>query len=137
VKTVGTRYSFPEKSTSLLIDYFLDGICKSMVNGKYPDPGAMNRDLSRKGQLRAADATLAENLLKASNYRRAELEEIAAVRKGEIKPNFTWNRFFWHSEYFSHQRPGYFASVRMHSSRNHTMEQPHNEEGLKMHHVGD
>ncbi|HET9486343.1 MAG TPA: polysaccharide lyase family 8 super-sandwich domain-containing protein, partial [Chryseosolibacter sp.] len=32
---------------------------------------------------------------------------------------------------------GYFASVRMHSSRNHTMEQPHNEEGVKMHHVGD
>src|SRR5690606_36266903 len=80
---------------------------------------------------------LAANLIKVSDYRRAELEQIIAIRKGEVQPYLTWNRFCWHSEYGTHQRPAYFASVRMHSSRNHTMEQPHNEEGLKMHHVGD
>ncbi len=137
VKTAGTRYSFPEKATQLLIDYFLDGICKSMVYGKYPDPGAKNRDLSREGELRAADATLAENFMQVSSYRRTELEEIVAIRRGGTSQSLLWNRFFWHSEYATHQRPGYFASVRMHSSRNHTMEQPHNEEGLKMHHVAD
>lgn len=137
VKIAGTKYKFPEEATNLLIDYFLDGICKSMVHGKYPDPGAKNRDLSRRGALNAAGPALAENLLKISDYRISELAQIARVQKGESKPDFFWNRFYWHSEYFSHQRPDYFASVRMHSSRNHTMEQPHNEEGLKMHHVGD
>ena len=137
VKIAGTKYKLPEEATRLLTDYFLDGICKSMVYGKYPDPGAKNRDLSRKGILKPAGPELAENLLRISDYRKAELTDIAAIRKGQKAANLTWNRFFWHSEYFTHQRPDYFASVRMHSSRNHTMEQPHNEEGLKMHHVGD
>jgi chondroitin AC lyase len=137
VKITGTKYTFPKHAVNLLIDYYLDGICKSMVYGKFPDPGAKNRDLSRKGTLNAATAELPENLLKISGYRRAELETIVKIRKGEITPVLSWNRFYWHSEYFTHQRPGYFSSVRMHSSRNHTMEQPHNEEGLKNHHVGD
>lgn len=137
VKISGTKYRFPDEATQLLIDYFLDGVCQSMVYGKFPDPGAKNRDLSRRGALHAAGPELAENLLKTSSYRKAELEEIVKIRKGEKKSALTWNRFFWHSEYFTHQRPDYFASIRMHSSRNHTMEQPHNEEGLKMHHAGD
>ena len=137
VKIAGTKYKFPESATRLLIDYFLDGICKSMVYGKFPDPGAKNRDLSRKGTLKAAGVELAENLLEISDYRQNELKDIVRIRKGESGHGSSWNRFYWHSEYATHQRPGYFASVRMHSSRNHTMEQPHNEEGLKMHHVGD
>jgi chondroitin AC lyase len=137
VKIAGTRFKLPEQSMKLLIDYYLDGICKSLVYATYHDPGAMNRDLSRKGALDAVGAATAENLLEASNYRKAELMEVVKARKGEKKPNFTWNRFFWHSSYFTHQRPSYFASVRMHSSRNANMEQPHNEEGLKNHHFAD
>jgi len=137
VKVADTKYRLPEHATRLLTDYFLDGICKSMIYGRFPDPGARNRDLSRKGTLSAATPELAENLLKVSEYRKAELAEIVKIRRGATTPTLTWNRHYWHSEYFTHQRPGWFASVRMHSSRNHTMEQPHNEEGLKMHHMGD
>ncbi len=135
--TADTRYSFPENTSRLLIDYFLDGICKSMVHGRYPDPGARDRSLSREGNLRPLDSDLPQILTRISAYRRQELEDIAAIRNGQLKPNLSWNRFFWHSEYLSHQRPGYFASVRMHSSRNHTTGQPYNGEGLKMHHLGD
>ncbi len=137
VKIAGTKFNFPESAVKLLIDYYLDGICKSMVYGKFPDPGAKNRDLSRKGTLNPAGTDLPENLIKTSDYRRDELEQIVKIRKGEIEPELTWDRFFWHSEYFTHQRRGYFSSVRMHSSRNHTVEEPHNEEGLKNHHLGD
>jgi chondroitin AC lyase len=137
VKIAGTKFKLPEQSMNLLIDYYLDGICKSLVYATYHDPGAMNRDLSRQGALDAFNASTAENLLKASSYRRAELMEVVKVRKGEKKPGFTWNRFFWHSSYFTHQRPSWFASVRMHSSRGSNMEQPHNEEGLKNHHFAD
>lgn len=136
-RIAGTRYTLPKEATNLLIDYYLDGVCKSMVYGKFPDPGAKNRDLSRQGTLAAAGSVVPENLLTISDYRKDELKEIISIRKGESEPALTSNRFFWHSEYFTHQRPAWFASVRMHSSRNHTMEQPHNEEGLKMHHVGD
>jgi chondroitin AC lyase len=137
VKIAGTRFRFPDAAMHLLIDYYIDGICKSMAFATYPDPGAKNRDLSRKGTLDASGNELAENLLAASDYRKAELLHIVKIRKGEEKPDLMWDRFFWHSEYLTHQRPLYFASVRMHSARNHSMEQPHNEEGLKMHHVAD
>lgn len=137
VKIADTKFKFPDSAVRLLIDYYLDGICKSMVYGEFPDPGAKNRDLSRRGTLTSAGTQLPENLMKISDYRKDELEQIVRIRKGEVAPNLTWDRFFWTSEYFTHQRPGYFASVRMHSSRNNTVEEPHNEEGLKNHHLGD
>jgi len=136
-KIQGTKYFLPEKSLELLVDYFLDGISQSMVYGIYPDPGARNREMTRQGALHPSGTDLAEKLLQISSYRKGELENIIKIKKGEIAPNIAKNRFFWHSEYFTHQRPTYFASVRMHSSRNRTMEEPHNEEGLKMHHFGD
>ncbi|WP_439558526.1 polysaccharide lyase family 8 super-sandwich domain-containing protein, partial [Dyadobacter sp.] len=80
---------------------------------------------------------MAENLLRATSYRKAKLENIVRIRKGEVKPNLTRDHYFWHSHYYTHQRPDYYASVRMHSKRAANMEQPHNEEGLKNHHYGD
>ncbi|MBD0286250.1 MAG: chondroitin lyase [Flavisolibacter sp.] len=137
VKTAGTKYKLPETSLKLLIDYYLDGICKSMAYQKYPDPGAKNRDLSRRGTLDPADTDIPENFLQTTDYRKKELEEVIKIRKGEKENNLTWNRYFWHSSYFTHQRKNYFTSVRMHSSRQNNMEEPYNEEGLKMHHIAD
>lgn len=133
----GTDYGFPEEALKLLIDYYLDGICKSMVHGWYKDPGVINRGMAREGSLDPIGPELPEKLLKISDYRRDELEKIVAIRRGASKPDLKGNRFFWHSEYFSHQRPRYFASVRMFSERNHNMEYPHNEESLKHHHYAD
>ena len=137
VKIAGTKYVFPEPAMKLLVDYFLDGICQSLIYGKYPDPGAENRGITRKGALKPVGPELAENLLTATSYRKSELENIVKIRKGEIKPNLTRDFYFWHSHYYTHQRPDYYTSVRMHSNRASNMEQPHNEEGLKNHHYGD
>ncbi|MCF2494145.1 polysaccharide lyase family 8 super-sandwich domain-containing protein [Dyadobacter chenhuakuii] len=137
VKTEGTKYRLPDEPMKLLVDYFLDGVCQSHAFGKYPDPGAENRGITRKGALKPAGPELAENLLAATSYRKAELENIIRIRKGEAKPNLRKDYYFWHSHYYTHQRPGYYASVRMHSKRAANMEQPHNEEGLKSHHYGD
>lgn len=137
VKIAGTKFTFPDEALKLLIDYYLDGISKSMAFGSYPDLGAQNRDMSRRNALEKASTTIPENLLRASNYRKDELEALIKIRKSEIKASLNWDRFFWHSEYFSHQRPNWFSSVRMHSNRQNNMEQPHNEEGLKMHHFAD
>ncbi|WKN32958.1 polysaccharide lyase family 8 super-sandwich domain-containing protein [Porifericola rhodea] len=136
-KVAGTEYRFPEDKIKLLVDFYLDGICKTTVYGKYPDPGAKNRSLSRKGTLWAYTDQLPAKLLQATDYRKDELKEIIQIRSGEVKPRLKFNRFYWHTEYLSHQRPNYFTSVRMHSSRNHTMEEPYNGEGLRNHHLGD
>jgi chondroitin AC lyase len=137
VLVAGTTYSFPEKPMNQLIDYYLDGICKTMVYGKYPDPGAENRSITREGDLHPVGPLTPERLLTASSYRKDELEKIILIRKGLAKPDLSFNRFYWDSEYFSHQRPSFFASVRMFSSRNNNMEMPYNSEGLMNHHYAD
>jgi chondroitin AC lyase len=137
VKTAGTKYSLSPESLTLLIDYYIDGISKCMAFGMYPDAGAKNRDLSRRGSLDPAGTEIPENFMQSSDYRKKELDYLVKVRKGAIKPDLTWNRYFWHSSYFAHQRIKYYASVRMYSSRQNNMEEPYNEEGLKNHHVAD
>jgi chondroitin AC lyase len=133
----GTRFSFSEPATELVVDFFLDGVCRSMAYGRYPDPGARNRGISRTGALNPAGPEMAESLYRVSHHRRDELKAIADIRRGEREPSLRYTSFFWHSEYFIHQRPRWFASVRMFSARNHNMEYPHNEEGLLNHHFAD
>ena len=113
----GTKFGFKDPAINQLIDYYLDGICKTMAFGKYPDPGAKNRAITGSGALRPMGPSTPERLMTVSSYRKDELEKIVKIRKGEIKPDLTSERFYWDSEYFSHQRPGYFTSVRMFSSR--------------------
>lgn len=137
VYTAGTSYAFSEDKLARLIDYFLDGICKTAVYGKYPDPGAKNRSVCRRGTLRPYSAHAAENLLLTTNYRKKELQEIADIRNKSIKPSLSHATFFWNTEHFSYQRPDWFASVRMYSTRTHNMEVPYNSEGLLNHHRGD
>ena len=137
IYTNGTQYSFSEQKLDQLIDYFLDGICKTAVFGKYPDVGAKNRSISRKSTLHAYSAITAERLLLTTNYRKDELQEIVDIRNKGIKPTLSHATFFWHSEHFSYQRPNWFTSVRMYSTRTNNMEEPYNSEGLLNHHRGD
>lgn len=137
VNTAGTQFAFSEDKIEKLVDYYLDGICKTAVFGKFPDAGKKNRSISRQGDLRPMNASSAENLMKTTNYRRAELQEIADIRSKGIKPTLSHATFFWNTEHFTYQRPNWFTSVRMYSTRTHNMEIPYNSEGLKNHHRGD
>lgn len=133
----GTRYQFSEKSLQMLTDYYLDGICKMLAYGKYPDPGAKNRSITREGTLLPVGTSIPEKLLKAETYRANELVAIIKIREGIEKPQFSYSKFFWDSEYFSFQRPDFFTSTRLFSSRDYNMEQPYNGEGLMNHHLAD
>ncbi len=138
VYTAGTKYSFSDEKLEQLINYFLDGICKTAVYGKFPDVGAKNRSISRRGTLHAYNAETAEKLLLTTDYRRAEIQEIADIRNDKIlKPTLSHATFYWHSEHFTFQRPDWFTSVRMYSTRTYNMEEPYNSEGLLNHHRGD
>jgi len=133
----GTKYRFPDSALNQLIDYYLDGICQTMVYGKYPDPGAENRSISREGNLSPLSSRTPGRLLSSTSYRKEDLEKIIKIRNGDTATQLSGSRFYWDSEYYSHQRHGYFTSVRMYSSRNHNMEMPYNSEGLKNHHYAD
>jgi chondroitin AC lyase len=136
-KVKDTRYRFSEDKIQILIDYYLDGICKMMVFGKYHDPGATNRDISRPRGNAASGSIIPERLMGVSNYRKEELQEIADIRSKNIKPTLSFGASFWLSEHYTHQRPDYFTSVRMFSSRVYNMEEPYNGEGILNHHRGD
>ena len=133
----GTRYQFPDSALHLLTDYYLDGIARSAAYGSYPDPGAKNRSLSRRGSLKPYGPTLPRQLAYASTYRRQELTELAETREQQTKTGGVSDRYYYNSTYHAHQRPRYFTSVRMYADRNHNMEVPYNEEGLKNHYLGD
>jgi len=133
----GTKYQFSTSPLELLTDYYLDGICKQMVYGKYVGTGSMNRDISRADGHKELGTKTIKNLLSATDYRKHELETILKVRDGEAVATKTHATFFWQSEYFTFQRPNFFTSVRMYSNRDYNMEVPYNGEGLKNHHRGD
>ena len=137
VYTKGTSFSFSEEKLDQLIDYFLDGICKMSVYGKYPDIGAKNRSISRLGSTQPFSAEIAERLMMTTDYRKKEIQEIADIRNNKAKPTLSHATFYWNTEHFSFQRPNWFASVRMYSTRNYNMEVPYNSEGLLNHHRGD
>jgi chondroitin AC lyase len=136
-KVSDSPYRFSGETVKILIDYYLDGICAMMVYGKYHDPGATNRDISRRGHNSPASSLMAERLMKISGYRHDELQNIVDTRQGKDVGIRSFDRFFWLSEHYVHQRPNYYTSVRMFSSRVMNMEEPYNGEGLKNHHRGD
>lgn len=133
----GTAFAFPEEAIKLLVDFYLDGINKHYAFGKYPDPGALNRGITRRDALNPRSPEVPEKLLRVTSYRQDELEKLVLIRSGKQKPDLASSQFFWHTEYYSHQRPHFFTSVRMYSTRNHSMEEPYNGEGVQNHHLGD
>jgi len=134
----GTRYAFSDEKIGHLVDYFLDGIVKMQVYGTYPDVSAKNRSIThRVAAFEPYDTMEIERLLHSTDYRKDELEEIVRLRKGEATPSASFAQFFWHSEHFVFQRPNFYTTVRMFSTRNRNMEVPYNGPGKPTHHRGD
>ena len=132
-----TKYRFSEERMRLAIDYYLDGVCKQMIFGHSPDPGVINRSNSRRGAGSIASASLPEALIAISGYRKEELENVIKARKGEYFKPPSFAKFFWQTEHFAFQRPTFYTSVRMFSTRNRSMEEPYNGEGLTNHYRAD
>lgn len=134
----GTDYQFAPDKVNQLIDYYLEGIYKQMVYGIYDDVSVKNRSITGKqGMFQPKGILEIERMLAITNYRRKELEEIIMLRKGLAKPSSSFAKFFWQSEHFVFQRPNFYTTVRMFSTRNQNMEQPYNGPGKPTHHRAD
>lgn len=132
-----TKYAFSEEKINQLVDYYLDGIYKQLVYGIYTDISVKNRSISRKASFEPRGITEIERLLLSTDYRKNELEEIIKLRKGETKPSLSFSKFFWQTEHFVFQRPNFYTTVRMFSTRNRNMEVPYNGPGKTTHHRAD
>ncbi|MCU0339801.1 MAG: polysaccharide lyase beta-sandwich domain-containing protein [Spirosomaceae bacterium] len=134
----GTRYAFTKEKINLLVDYYLEGIYKQQVYGIYEDISVKNRSISQKaGPLQPYSTLEIERVLACTDYRKAELEQIIKLRKGEAKPAVSFAKFFWQTEHFVFQRPRFYTTVRMYSTRNRNMEEPYNGPGKTTHHRAD
>ena len=135
---VGTKYQFSKEKINLLVDYYLDGIYKQQVYGVYEDVGVRNRDVTiKRAGLQPKGTLEIERVLISTDYRKKELEDIIKLRKGQAKPALSFAKFFWQTEHFVFQRPNFYTSVRMFSTRNQNMEQPYNGPGKTTHHRAD
>ena len=133
-----TRFRFSDEAIRLMVDYYLDGMCRQMVYGLQSDPGVMNRDMARPSTGRQlADPGIARTLCRISDYRRDELRNLIDLREGRKTPVPSFAKTFFCTEHFVFQRPTYYASVRMFSTRNANMEMPYNGEGFTNHYRAD
>jgi len=132
-----TKYAFSVDKINHLVDYYLDGICKQLVYGVYIDISVKNRSITHKTTFKPQGTLEVERLLFGTDYRKQELEEIIRLRKGEAKPSLSFSKFFWQTEHFVFQRPNFYTTVRMHSTRNRNMEVPYNGPGKTTHHRAD
>ncbi len=133
----GTKYEFSKEHINQLVDYYLDGIYKQLVYGIYEDVGVKNRSISNKTTFHPEGTLEIERMLVNTDYRKKELEDILKLRKGEAKPALSFAKFFWQTEHFVFQRPNFYTTVRMFSTRNRNMEEPYNGPGKLTHHRAD
>ena len=132
-----TEYAFSVEKINHLIDYYLDGIFKQQVYAVYPDVSVKNRSITHKTRFEPHSTVEIERLLQSTDYRKEELEEIIRLRNGETKPSQSFAKFFWQTEHFVFQRPDFYTTVRMFSTRNRNMEEPYNGPGKPTHHRAD
>ncbi|SHM84725.1 chondroitin AC lyase [Cyclobacterium lianum] len=133
----GTSYAFDQDRINQLVDYYLDGVYKQLVYGIYEDISVKNRSISNQSGFQPKGTLEIERLLRSTNYREEELMEILRLRKGESKPSTSFAKFFWQTEHFVLQRPDFYTTVRMFSTRNRNMEKPYNGPGITTHHRAD
>jgi chondroitin AC lyase len=115
----GTRYAFAHDKLMLLADFFLEGD-GHMLRGKALDYSAFGRTLLRRGagQTGVELEAVCDQLAALLPERAAELTALKKHIEGTGLPySYLGNRYFWNSDFMTHQREAYYISVKMVSNR--------------------
>ncbi|HOZ49471.1 MAG TPA: polysaccharide lyase family 8 super-sandwich domain-containing protein [Candidatus Hydrogenedentes bacterium] len=132
----GTQFAAPDSVVDVMKGYVLDGQ-QWMMRALTFDYSAVGREITRPGKSGSVMLIAASNLAELGGDRVPELEAfITRMKTAGAECPLRGNRHFWRSDYTAHHRPGYFASVRMASTRNRRSEVC-NSEGRKSHHLAD
>lgn len=132
-----TTFAAPAEKLAILQSYILDGQ-QWMLRGRQWDYGVEGRELVRPGKNASGMEAPVSALATLNGPRQAEFAEFAARLRGDTaaKP-LVGNRHCWCSDYMVHQRPDYFTSARMFSTRSFNTDGFINGENKKSHHLAD
>ncbi len=115
----GTRYAFSHEKLMLLADFLLEGD-GHMIRGKALDYSAFGRTLMRRGGGEAAVELepVCDQLAALLPERSGELMALKKHIEGTGAPySYLGNKYFWNSDFMTHQREAYYISVKMVSNR--------------------
>jgi chondroitin AC lyase len=115
----GTRYAFAHDKLMFLADHLLEG-SGHMVRGKALDYSAFGRTLLRRGAGQSAVEleAVCDQLAALLPERAGELIALKKHIEGTGAPySYLGNRYFWNSDFMTHQREAYYISVKMVSYR--------------------
>ena len=117
-KAQGTSFAFSGELIGNLVGLLLDGN-RWMTRGQWMDQSTNGREISRPRQ--STDALgLLQPIERLSNLAPSRASEMAAFKNhilGAAPHPLSGNKHFWRADYMTQLRPGYFASVKMTSSR--------------------
>ena len=148
----GTKFQIQRQRLEIYSRFILDGE-QWMIRGTTFDYSATGREITRKGKSAVPRNWIGgpvtpvgaayglgntmTRLAKLDVPRQDEFAKFAARLNADssAKP-LSGNRYYWCSDYMSHQRPDFMISVRMFSSRLLNTELV-NDEGKKSHHLAD
>ena len=131
----GTPFGFDANQVEIIRNYLVTGLRYAIHRGRY-DFTAMGRVLTRPdAQYDAATLTTSLTYLdKLGSENAADIAEFRSALDGS--PGLVGSRYFWRSDYFSHHRPTWSASVKMASP--HTVPtESGNGEGLRSWYLGE
>ncbi|MDD5672610.1 MAG: polysaccharide lyase family 8 super-sandwich domain-containing protein [Chitinivibrionales bacterium] len=135
-----TQFAFPQNILDVLSGSILDGQ-QWMMRGTTIDESTVGRGVTRPNTAnqKGAFVTICDNMSLATSARTQEFT--AFLNRLNAWPSATavslaGNRHFWCSDYMTHQRPGYMASVKM-SSKRTTGAERINGEGDSSYYLGD
>lgn len=149
----GTRFQIPADKMALFSAFLLDGQ-QWMIRGDVFDYSAVGREITRPGKVAVPHDKSGGSIYPANaaayglgntiamlaaepTPRQKELAVFADRLNGKPgAPEFTGNKQFWCSDFMTHRRAGYYASVRMLSTRMLNSELV-NLEGKKSVHLSD
>jgi chondroitin AC lyase len=141
----GTSYAITDTQEHLLVDYLLNGT-QWFIRGRTVDLTADGRQVTFPSYVGAGTGYVGaiNNALALSTYRNAELQTFLARQQATISSGqasstqntMSGNRDFFNSEIMVQQRPGYYASVKVVSTRTSQPETGNNQ-GLENLYLGD
>lgn len=133
----GTPWAYSEEKKDLLLGYVLDGQ-QWFLRGRQYDYSTAGREITRKEKTANYMEAIYRDLLSLEVDRKEEIRAALARFRREVDaPALSGNRHYWRSDIMAHHRPGFYASVRMYSSRTRNNDGIINDEGYLMHHVSD
>lgn len=115
----GTRYAFEHDKLMLLADHLLEG-SGHMIRGQMLDYSTFGRTLLRKdgGKTGLEFKAMCDQLAVLLPERAAELTALKKHIEGTGAPySYIGNRYYWNSDFMTHQREAYYISVKMVSYR--------------------